>query len=61
MVTTYGAKSNIRATASFGVASIDFAESEQKFTLEGLIASADKLLYEAKSGGRNQVQSMQLA
>ncbi|WP_229218601.1 GGDEF domain-containing protein [Rugamonas brunnea] len=50
----------IRATASFGVASIDFAEPESLTAQQTMIATADKLLYAAKEGGRNQVCALQL-
>ncbi len=41
----------IRATVSIGLASIEEGEA----TARGLIAEADRRLYEAKSGGRNRV------
>lgn len=53
--------SKINTTASFGVATIDFARASEAIKLDGLIAAADSLLYSAKSGGRNQVKSMQLS
>ncbi|OIQ74500.1 phytochrome-like protein cph2 [mine drainage metagenome] len=52
---------DIHTTASFGVATVDFACSSEKVTLDGVIAAADGLLYEAKNGGRNLVKSIQLA
>jgi len=58
--TAHGANQNISTTASFGVATFDFARSKEVITLDGLIASADDMLYHAKSGGRNQVRSLQL-
>lgn len=51
---------NIRTSASFGVATFDFASSNGVVNLDGLIASADAMLYQAKSAGRNQVKAMQL-
>ncbi|MBJ7312945.1 GGDEF domain-containing protein [Rugamonas sp. CCM 8940] len=50
----------IRATASFGVASVDFASSANPAAHHGMIASADNLLYAAKKAGRNQVCALQL-
>lgn len=50
----------IQATASFGVASIDFARSTESLTLMSLISSADEMLYSAKNAGRNQVKALQL-
>ncbi|RFP16172.1 GGDEF domain-containing protein [Duganella sp. BJB475] len=49
----------IHITASFGVASVDFATSTHEAHLN-MIASADELLYAAKNGGRNRVCSRQL-
>jgi len=43
----------IRLTASFGVAALT---SEDR-SFKGILARADKALYEAKSGGRNQVMA----
>ncbi|WP_229219785.1 GGDEF domain-containing protein [Rugamonas fusca] len=50
----------IRATASFGVASIDFSEPDSIVAQQTMIATADQLLYAAKEGGRNQVCALQL-
>jgi diguanylate cyclase (GGDEF)-like protein len=50
----------IRVTASFGVASADFASSANPAAHHGIIASADNLLYAAKKAGRNQVRALQL-
>lgn len=43
----------VRLTASFGVATI----SSDDRSFRGLLARADKALYEAKNGGRNQVRT----
>lgn len=58
--TVHGANRTISTTASFGVATFDFAHAKEVMTLDSLIASADDMLYLAKSGGRNQVKSLQL-
>lgn len=49
----------IRITASFGVASVDFATAPQAARLN-MIAAADDLLYAAKNSGRNRVCAQQL-
>lgn len=59
--TVHDDNQNISTTASFGVASVDFARSKKIITLSGLILTADELLYDAKTGGRNQVKSLQLS
>jgi len=59
--TVHDVNQNINTTASFGVATVDFARSRKMITLDSLIATADKLLYDAKTGGRNQVKSLQLS
>jgi len=51
----------IRATASFGVVSADFAHAGARPPHTGMISAADDLLYAAKKGGRNQVCSLQLS
>ncbi|MTV36927.1 GGDEF domain-containing protein [Duganella radicis] len=49
----------IEVTASFGVASVDFASSTHEAHLN-MIAAADDLLYAAKNSGRNRVCAKQL-
>jgi diguanylate cyclase (GGDEF)-like protein len=51
---------SIASTASFGIASVDFASTTSGITLYELIKSADQLLYGSKSGGRNQLNSLQV-
>ena len=50
----------IQATASFGVATVDFSKGDKVRTLRELISVADRQLYLAKDGGRNLVMATQL-
>ncbi|MFK3737681.1 GGDEF domain-containing protein [Massilia sp. TN1-12] len=51
---------SLRTTASFGVATVDFARAEPGYTLGELISSADKMMYHAKRNGRNRVEALQI-
>jgi len=46
----------LQTTASFGLATFDFARDDGHVTLPDLILTADKLLYAAKHNGRNRVE-----
>lgn len=50
----------LRATASFGVASVDLAQFTFEHPLRNLIAAADELMYRAKRNGRDRIESLQL-
>ena len=50
-------ETEIRITASFGVAGFDSAAADEKTSAETLIAKADSCLYQAKRKGRNMVIS----
>lgn len=51
----------VPTSASFGVATFDFAGADLRITLPDLIVAADKQLYAAKGNGRNRVESIELA
>ncbi len=48
---------HVRTTASFGVACADLAADGGQHVLRDLIAVADKLMYDAKRGGRDRVHA----
>jgi diguanylate cyclase (GGDEF)-like protein len=50
----------LRATASFGVASINLARNASDDPMRDAIAAADDLMYQAKRNGRNRVEYLQL-
>jgi diguanylate cyclase (GGDEF)-like protein len=60
-VMTNDSQQTISATASFGLASIDFSATKSTMSLREFIANADQLMYAAKNGGRNQVKAQQVA
>ncbi|MCS0579999.1 GGDEF domain-containing protein [Massilia pinisoli] len=51
----------VRTTASFGVACADSGSDDADRVLRDLIAAADKLMYDAKRGGRDRVCALRLA
>lgn len=48
----------LQVSASFGLATFDFARDDGRITLPDLIMTADKLLYAAKHNGRNRVEAI---
>lgn len=52
--------SRLRATASFGVASVHLAEGAFDDPMSDAIAAADELMYQAKRNGRDRVEYLQL-
>ncbi|WOD13693.1 GGDEF domain-containing protein [Paraburkholderia kirstenboschensis] len=54
---TVSSQHSIAITASFGVLAVDLTDGDSHLTEEIIIAAADKLLYRAKTEGRNNIQS----
>jgi diguanylate cyclase (GGDEF)-like protein len=48
---------SVAVTASFGVLAVDLTSGDADVTEEAIIAAADKLLYRAKTEGRNNIQA----
>ena len=60
-VVSHDGATRLRATASFGVASVDLSQCSFEHPLRRLISAADELMYRAKRNGRDRIESLQLA
>ncbi|MBD8529916.1 MULTISPECIES: diguanylate cyclase [unclassified Massilia] len=60
-VVSHDGATRLRATASFGVATIDLTQLASDAPLRRLITAADELMYQAKRNGRDRIESLQLA
>lgn len=59
-VVSHDGATRLRATASFGVATVDLAQLASDAPLRRLITAADELMYRAKRNGRDRIESLQL-
>jgi len=59
-VVSHDGATRLRATASFGVATVDLAQLAFDAPLRRLITAADELMYRAKRNGRDRIESLQL-
>lgn len=59
-VVSHDGATRLRATASFGVATVDLAQLASDAPLRRLITAADELMYQAKRNGRDRIEYLQL-